>query len=83
MAKSGLLPAKPQSRNAAADAWVSSSTPIPEAPVRLTEPTVRMTFDLPKSLHRRVMLDCASNGVKMATVIRQLLEDRWPQEEGK
>lgn len=83
MAKSGLLPAKPQSRNAAADAWVSSSPPVPEIPAKLTEPTVRMTFDLPKSLHRRVMLDCATNGVKMATVIRQMLEERWPERKGK
>ena len=79
MAKSGLLPAKPQSSNAAADAWVSGSRPDPEPTPVSTEPTKRMTFDLPESLHRRVMLDCVANGVKMTTVIRKMLEDRWPE----
>jgi hypothetical protein len=42
-----------------------------------------MTFDLPESLHRRVMLDCAVKGVKMTTVIRQMLEERWPANESR
>lgn len=90
MAKSGLLPAKPQSRNTAeGDSWVSGSTTpastLPSVvlsshpePVAPTEPSKRMTFDLPESLHRRIMLDCVTNGVKMTTEIRRMLEERWP-----
>lgn len=85
MAKSGLLPAKPsQPSSAAADAWVSGNGNTSEqAPKPTGEPTKRMTFDLPESLHRRVMLDCATKGVKMTTVIRQMLEERWPAREGR
>lgn len=85
MAKSGLLPAKPsQPSSAAADAWVSGSAAGTDpAPKAVGEPTKRMTFDLPESLHRRVMLDCATNGVKMTTVIRQMLEERWPASEAR
>lgn len=85
MAKSGLLPAKPRNtREAAADAWVSGghiSTPAPLSERQSSsEPSVRMTFDLPKSLHHRVRLRCAEDGTKMATVIRQMLEERFPVE---
>lgn len=85
MAKSGLLPAKPlQPSSAAADAWVSGIAAAAEpSPKAAGEPTKRMTFDLPESLHRRVMLDCATKGVKMTTVIRQMLEERWPAGEAR
>lgn len=83
MAKSGLIPAKPQSSSAAANDWVSGATTTATAQTRKgsTEDTTRLTFDVPKSLHRRVMLDCAINGVKMATVLRQMIEERWPADE--
>ena len=64
MAKSGLIPAKPQPSSVAADEWVNgTAAPTePAAEKGSAEPTSRITFDLPKSLHRRVMVDCTMKG---------------------
>lgn len=82
MAKSGLIPAKPQPSSVAADEWVNGTTTAaePVAGKGTAEPTSRITFDLPKSLHRRVMVDCTMKGVRMASVLRQMIEERWPPE---
>jgi hypothetical protein len=80
MAKSGLIPAKPQPSSVAADEWVNGTPSSPTAEKGTAEPTSRITFDLPKSLHRRVMVDCTMKGVRMATVLRQMIEERWPAE---
>ncbi len=39
------------------------------------EPTVRITIDIPKSLHRRLSMFCAQNQTKKATVVRALLDE--------
>jgi hypothetical protein len=61
------------------DEWVGSARPLdrerpaPEAEAP-KEATSRFTIDVPVSLHRRVKAQCAERGVKMADVIRELLE---------
>lgn len=38
----------------------------------------RFTIDVPESLHRRVKMQCAARGQKMADVMRDLLEHEFP-----
>lgn len=71
----------------AADAWIASrasdpeagSAPAPkpgaEAP---KEKMSRFTIDVPESLHRRVKMQCAARGQKMADMMRGLLEREFP-----
>lgn len=68
---------KPNSRQSAAtpDQWVSDK-------VSSNEPIKRLTIDVPVSLHQRVKSQCALQGLKMADVIRELLEQRF-EEPGK
>jgi hypothetical protein len=54
-----------------ADEWVS-------APAKTTVPAPagdmkRLTIDIPASLHRKVKAACATEGLKMADVVRELL----------
>ena len=41
-------------------------------------PTKRLTVDVPVTLHQRVKSSCALQGLIMADVIRDLLEQRFP-----
>lgn len=38
----------------------------------------RFTIDVPAELHRRIKLQCAAQGLKMADEIRALLEKHFP-----
>ena len=38
----------------------------------------RLTIDIPDALHRRVKSRCSQDGLRMAEVIRDLLEQRFP-----
>jgi hypothetical protein len=38
----------------------------------------RLTIDIPDMLHRRVKSRCSQDGLRMAEVIRDLLEQRFP-----
>jgi hypothetical protein len=38
----------------------------------------RLTIDIPEELHRRVKSGCALRGEKIADVVRELLEQRFP-----
>lgn len=58
--------------HASPDAWVSDK-PIP------VEPTKRFTFDVPLSLHQRIKTTCAMDNLIMAEVVRELLEQRFPE----
>ena len=44
------------------------------------EPTKRLTIDIPLSLHQRFKTRCAWEGLKMADVVRELIERRFPEE---
>ena len=56
---------------AAAEAWVA------ERQADGDEPTKRLTIDVPFSLHRRMKAQCALDGVNMADVVRELLDERF------
>jgi hypothetical protein len=43
------------------------------------EPLVRLTFDIPESLHRRIKINCAQRGIKrMAVELRRILNQHFP-----
>ena len=52
------------------DAWVAER----ETPSPPSEPMKRFTIDVPVSLHTRIKVQCAAKGVKMADVLRGILE---------
>jgi hypothetical protein len=41
-------------------------------------PMKRFTIDVPESLHKRIKAQCAIDGVKMADMLREMLEARFP-----
>lgn len=47
------------------------------------EPTKRLTIDIPVSLHQRFKSRCAIEDLRMADVVRQLIEDRFPENPGE
>lgn len=66
-----------------ADAWVQHrdaerENPEPIAETAPAEPMKRFTIDVPTSLHTRIKTQCAMRGVKMADVLRDLLEREFP-----
>ncbi len=67
---------KPTSRPGAAspDHWVNDRNGNTS-----NEPVKRLTIDVPVSLHQRVKSQCALQGLKMADVIRELLEQRFEE----
>ena len=81
MTKKVRVPAKPQPANPPATAaeWIGR----PESPAANdapSEPLVRLTFDIPESLHRRIKINCAQRGIKrMATELRRILEQHFPE----
>lgn len=75
MAKKITIGSKPNhSSSQAIDAWVN------DRPIH-KEPTKRFTIDVPISLHQRFKSQCALNGVQMADVVRELLEQHFKAEE--
>lgn len=76
MAKKITITAKP-TRSAgetekAAEQWVSSGK------AESAEGMKRFTIDVPESLHRRIKMQCAASGLKMADEIRALLDKHFP-----
>jgi predicted cobalt transporter CbtA len=72
-----------------ADSWVSSRSADAEAPAPApvepeheaaapAEAMKRFTIDVPASLHTRVKIGCAQRGLKMADVLREMLEREFP-----
>ena len=67
------------------DSWVASRgsdteasvAPMAEADVP-AEPMKRFTIDVPESLHKRIKVTCATRGLKMADVLREVLERDFP-----
>ena len=53
-----------------ADAWVNDRDP--------GQPMKRLTIDVPLGLHTRIKTQCAVEGLKMADVIRDMLDGRFP-----
>lgn len=74
-----------------ADSWVGKPTgePIEDrtllkeaAQPASSEPMKRLTIDVTDSLHRRMKVACATRGLKMADVMRELLEKEFPAGQG-
>ena len=73
MNKKVSIAPRPSARQA--DAWVS-------APAKSTAPVAademkRLTIDIPAGLHRKVKAACATEGLKMADVVRELLIQKY------
>lgn len=73
---------KPQTRKAQTDvmnAWVAQgaevAVPQPQIAPADKEPMKRLSIDLPASLHKELMMYCAANGTKAATIVREALLD--------
>lgn len=67
----GAKPTVPTNR-LSPDKWVNDR--------HSSESMKRFTIDVPVSLHKRVKTQCAIQGVKMADVIRDMLEKHFPEE---
>jgi hypothetical protein len=67
----GSKAALTRSQPGTADDWV-------HARERPTEPVKRLTIDIPLSLHSRVKSRCALENLRMADVIREFLDKRFP-----
>ncbi len=48
--------------------------------VQPAEQMKRFTIDVSESLHKRIKMQCAARGAKMADVIREMLEQEFPQD---
>src|SRR5690348_7550035 len=82
MAKKIRVPAKPQPTSPPATAadWIGRQEPPEGMSEAAGEPVVRLTFDIPERLHRRIKIDCAERGIKrMATELRRILEQHFPE----
>lgn len=73
MPKKVSITPRPSARQA--DAWVSAPAKA-AAPAAASE-MKRLTIDIPAALHRKVKAACATEGVKMADVIRELLVKKY------
>lgn len=64
---------------AAMDTWVeqgAETKPPAAKPATVEkEPIKRLSIDLPASVHKELMVYCATNGTKAAQVVRSLLEE--------
>ena len=58
----------------AADKWVQ------ESPKKTDEKMKRFTIDVTEQLHRRVKVQCYTEGKMMADVLREILEREVPAE---
>lgn len=77
----------PNPKPAVADDWVRSrgnskdqeaGAPAPVEPVASAEAMKRLTIDVSETLHKRMKVQCALRGEKMADVVRALLEREFP-----
>ena len=87
------MPPKAVDQIQAAEEWVATRDSVqpalaPEHSATITqlprpaEPMKRFTIDVTEELHKRIKAQCAMRGVKMADVIRELLEKEFPGGEG-
>jgi hypothetical protein len=60
------------------DKWVEGAPTAPEAETPAEVPTIdkfkRLTIDIPDSLHRKLKASCAERGIRMADLLRDLIE---------
>ena len=80
MSKKVSIGARPSTRQApaSADEWVGTRGKTAATSAPPSEPTKRITIDIPQSLHRRVRIGCATEGTSVAAEVRAFLEQRFP-----
>ena len=66
-------PTASKTETKSADDWVSARTAPSPKPVVMK----RLTIDVPATLHAQIKMQCARDGVKMADVIREMLNKRF------
>ncbi|SEJ07601.1 plasmid segregation centromere-binding protein ParG [Nitrosomonas eutropha] len=72
---------KPTSTNA--DDWVTSRGEKSDTPtIVVTEKMKRLTIDIAEDLHRNIKRECATQGINIADVVRELLNE-WVQKQVK
>lgn len=64
---------KPSAKPSTPDQWVQDRS----GGAGGTERMKRLTIDIPEDLHRRLKMDCAANGTKMADTVRDLLMQKY------
>ena len=64
---------------AAMNAWVEQGAemagPVAKSTAEAKESMKRLSIDLPASVHKELMVYCATNGTKAAQVVRGLIEE--------
>jgi hypothetical protein len=65
-------------RATSAEDWVQGAGARDREAAAPPEPMKRFTIDVPVGLHCRVKIACAQRGLKMADVLRDLLEREFP-----
>jgi predicted HicB family RNase H-like nuclease len=59
------------------DEWVTESTqPAPEVEEGVPVALKRLTIDIPEDLHRRLKVKAATEGVRMADLVRSWISER-------
>lgn len=76
--KSFTIGARPSTRNTpdSVDAFVSQHRER-ERQAAPPEPMRRLTIDIRESLHRALKVQCVTQGVTIADVVRDMLEERF------
>jgi hypothetical protein len=59
------------------DRWVGDAGVAPKLQPAKPVQMKRFTIDVPADLHRRIKSECAREGLKMADVLREMLETRF------
>ena len=82
MNKSKSVNPNPRSKVASAkdDVGERGDKLTPAPPVAEKVPMKRLTFDIAADLHKRIRLACVQNDVDMATAIRRLLAEHFPEQ---
>jgi predicted DNA binding CopG/RHH family protein len=70
---SGRPPASADQRTEKAFEALTATNPM------LEETTKRICVDIPQSLHLRIKIGCATEGVSVARILRSYLDRRFPK----
>ncbi|WP_019624938.1 plasmid partition protein ParG [Thioalkalivibrio thiocyanoxidans] len=69
MSKHVSIGGKPSTKNV--DEWVGTRATVEKPKLK------RLTIDIPEELHRKIKMQCAERGTKIAEEVRQLLESKY------
>ncbi|WP_299316269.1 plasmid partition protein ParG [uncultured Halomonas sp.] len=66
---------KPTAKASTPDEWVQDRTGTDRPRMK------RLTIDIPEELHRRLKMDCAANGHRMADMVREMISQKYGKTE--